>query len=679
MVLDNRLSDGRMLAKRIVAVKRNRLLVVTGLLLVMALQLVHVACATSATWDEPHHLFDGYTVWTKHDYRLNAEVPPLVKMVAALPLLGRSLQVPENQGRSSPTEAFLDGRSFVFGNGVPHTLLPARLACIVFSLGLGWLVYLAAAEMFGYGAGLFALALLAFDPNLLAHGALVTTDVASACLFLATLYASYRYAKRPAALRLLLTTLAAGCLLASKFTGVFVLPMLMVLLLAGPAFVRSWKVLRERLLALVVICFGAWVVLWAFYGFRYKAAPAGAEMNPTLSVYLERMYDKADAPRLAALAKHHVLPEAYVWGLENTKQTEFEDTSYLWGKVYRHGNWWYFPMALLVKSTLPFLLLIALGAFAYPWDMRGKLEWAYLLVPAAIYLAVAMRSDFDIGVRHLLPVYALLYVMAGGVALSLARRDPRWQVLLVALLCWQILTSVRVAPAYMAYGNEAWGGPGAVHKYLSDANVDWGQQLLDVKKYIDEHHVTECWFAYFPDGAIQPQDYGVPCKRLPTTSTVWWLDLPEAVPPIIHGTVFISDSDLEGIEFGDGPLNPYEGFRERKPDAVIDYGVDVYTGSFAVPLASAIDTAHHADKLLQAGHKVEALGFAEAAARLAPESVPVETQLGDVLSAVGRKDEAMAKYRLALASAQHVRPDLQQGAIVTLQEKLRSLGFAGRL
>lgn len=244
---------------------------------------------------------------------------------------------------------------------------------------------------------------------------------------------------------------------------------------------------------------------------------------------------------------------------------------------------------------------------------------------------------------------------------------------LLVLLGWQVVTSARVAPAYMAYGNELWGGPLRVHRYLSDANVDWGQQLIAVKRYIDEHHVTKCWFAYFPDGAIEPQDYGVHCGRLPTTSTVWWLDLPEAVPPVIDGTVFISDGDLEGIEFGDGALNPYEVFRERRPDAVIDGGVDVYDGSFAVPLASALVTAHDADKRLSAGDKDGALALAQQAAKLAPESAPVEIELGDVLAALGRREEAKAAYERALFSAEAVRPDLQANLIADAQRKTHAL------
>jgi hypothetical protein len=265
----------------------------------------------------------------------------------------------------------------------------------------------------------------------------------------------------------------------------------------------------------------------------------------------------------------------------------------------------------------------------------------------------------DIGVRHLLPVYPFLYVLVGAAAMVLVDRDWRWSYLLGALLCWQLVTSVRVAPAYMAYGNEAWGGPAKVDRYLGDANTDWGQQLKAVKAYLDERHITNCWFAYFPDGSIDPEDYGVHCKRLPTSDLLYWLDVPVTTPPVISGTVLISAGDLEGIEFGDGKLNPYDQFWRVKPTAVIQHSVYVFDGTFAVPLAAALVEAHDASKLVDAGKIDAALAKAEDAARLAPWSGQVQDTLGDVLAADGKNAEALARYEAALRIEETVRPDLQ--------------------
>jgi len=393
---------------------------------------------------------------------------------------------------------------------------------------------------------------------------------------------------------------------------------------------------------------------------------------------LAKMHDQRDARLLRAMAKVRVLPEGYIWGLENTKETEWDDPSYFWGKVYRHGNWEYFPVALLIKSTLAFLILIALVPLAWRWGLGGRArEMVFLLVPVGVYLAVSMSSDMDIGARHLLPVWAFLYVFVGAVAMVLLDRDVRWGYVLGVLLCWQVVTSVRVSPAYMAYGNEAWGGPAKVDRYLGDANTDWGQQLKAVKAYLDERHITKCWFAYFPDGSIDTSDYGVNCKRLPTTDLLYWMDVPTPTPPVIDGTVLISAGDLEGIEFGDGKLNPYDQFWKVKPTDVIQHGVYVFDGTFAVPLAAALVEAHDASKLADAGQKNAALAKAEDAARLAPWSGQVQATLGDVLSANGKKVEALQAYETALQIEESVRPDLQEEEAAGVRARIAELKKAG--
>jgi len=189
--------------------------------------------------------------------------------------------------------------------------------------------------------------------------------------------------------------------------------------------------------------------------------------------------------------------------------------------------------------------------------------------------------------------------------------------------------------------------------------------------YLDARGIKDCWFAYFPDGSIEPSDYGIPCKRLPTTDTLWWMHLPMAVPAEIDGPVLISDGDLEGIEFGEGALNPYEAFRWVKPVAMLQNGVFVYDGHFAVPLASGLVHAQNAENLLGTGEVEAAAREAETAVGLAPQSVPVQTAVGDVLMRQGKKDEALVHYRAALVAATTIKPALQEDFVAPLQRKIR--------
>ena len=208
-----------------------------------------------------------------------------MKLVATLPLLHEKLWVPPLQGRMFKTEAYRDGRDFMERNDDPqHRLLfHVRLASSVFAAGLSVIVFLVGSELFGESAGLLALLLVVFEPNVLANSDLVTTDIGVTCFFLATIYCFYRYARQPSVIRLLLTGLAAGLTLSAKHSGILLAPMLLGLTLVEIACAERGR--RKRMTGALFGGFAAImvlavVVLWAFYGFRYAARPAGLVMNP---------------------------------------------------------------------------------------------------------------------------------------------------------------------------------------------------------------------------------------------------------------------------------------------------------------------------------------------------------------------------------------------------------------
>lgn len=648
---------------------------VVFLLLVLFLQLALSVRQESIGWDEGDHLFTGYMMWKHDDFGLNPEHPPLVKLMAALPLLHMQLRVPELQHRQFKLEAFLDGRNFAAWNYDKGILFRARLAVSVFALLLALLIFFAAREMFGNAAGFIALTLFVFDPNFLAHGALVTTDVGVSCFLFGSVYCFYRYVKEPSVPRLLVAGLVTGLAFASKHTGILLLPMLLALVIceclrrdAGGRRVRTFARLTGSFIATVLIGFA---VLWAFYGFRYSARPAGFSLHPPLATYLQQISKPFEARILGTAAHLHLLPESYLFGMADIQFVDDIYTTYFFGKIYPHGTWLYFPGVLLIKSTLPFLILgIATVILIATRRFQCWRELLFLTVPPAIYLAVAMSSNMNIGVRHILPMYAFLYVLVAGAAVTLIHRNGRWVYVVALLLAWQAFEAVHVYPAYMAYANEAWGGPADTRKYLSDSNVDWGQQLIAVKRYLDEHQITKCWFVYFPEGAVDPAPYGIPCNFLPTTDTLWWLNVPLHAPPSVDGTVLISDSDLEGFEFGPAPLNPYEEFKHLKPVAVIQHGVYVYQGHFDIPLAAAFSDDQEAQNLLDAKNAAAALPKAEAAFALAPDAVLPNIVLGDVLTAMGHADQARPHYENALHLAETVQPAFQEGWVPAMQARL---------
>jgi len=208
-----------------------------GLIILQMILVAIIVHGESLTFDEGDHIFAGYTMWQSGDYGLNPEHPPLVKLVATLPLLQEKLWVPPLQQRWFKSEAYRDGRDFMERNDGPsHRLLfRMRLAAGVFAVGLSVMVFLMGSELFGEPAGLLALLLVVFEPNVLANSDLVTTDMGVACFFLATIYCFYRYARRPSVIPLLLTGLAAGLTLSAKHSGILLAPMLLGLTLVEVA------------------------------------------------------------------------------------------------------------------------------------------------------------------------------------------------------------------------------------------------------------------------------------------------------------------------------------------------------------------------------------------------------------------------------------------------------------
>jgi dolichyl-phosphate-mannose--protein O-mannosyl transferase len=228
------------------AVTRRTLLAVVAILVgVLAAEELSMIRQQSLTWDEGADFFAGYEIWKQHDYGLNAAHPPLVKMLATIPLLNLALRVPDPaMFKPQPNmQGDIFGRELVFRNGPAYgaetLIFRARLVAGLFVVVLALLTFLAGRELFGAGAGLLAMTLFVVDPNVLAHGMYVTTDTALACLIFATVYAFYRYVKQPSLTRLALTGLAAGLALATKHSALILLPVLLVLTLGELVF--RWR------------------------------------------------------------------------------------------------------------------------------------------------------------------------------------------------------------------------------------------------------------------------------------------------------------------------------------------------------------------------------------------------------------------------------------------------------
>ena len=510
--------------------------------LVAALLVIFWFSATSAvrrmsqTFDEGFHLFAGWRYVQCRDFGINTEHPPLMKLVAASALRWAGVPPPAGACGNEPTTkdyGYGSGERYLFGQGLDAdaVLYWARRGVTIFAVALALLTFAFARRLFGYWAGIVALVLVTFDPTVLAHGALLTTDTALCACLLSAVFAAFCYLERPSPLRLLICGLALGLALAAKHSGILVLPITLLLFVMASLRrrARAGRIAR-RLLRNA----GAWalavivgvVVLWAVYGFHFSGRPGNVAMTLPLDDFLAQVRSQGThgfLPDWAIphAAKWHLAPLPYLYGLTDVLSIMIPgQPPFLLGTLYPHGQWFYFPVVFLLKNTLAFLAMLAVGVGVLAWralrpnahaDLRWKL--IVLLTPVLVVWVAAMQSGLNIGYRHVLTTFSFLCVLAAGGCVALIDRRRAWIYPISILLVLHAATSLRAWPNYLPYMNEAMGGSGQAYRYMTDANVDWGQGLLETRDWLQAHDVKDCWLAY--DGAADLSYYRMPCRLLP--------------------------------------------------------------------------------------------------------------------------------------------------------------------
>ena len=400
----------------------------------------------SATLDEPAHLADGYE-WFEGRYALDPAHPALARVLGAMPL--RFAGVP-------PATA---GNATERGNALLHhghywsNLARARRGNLLLLIVA---IVAIAAWAKERAAALLAVAIFTSLPAVLGHAGVLTTDLAVTAMLVVAIVALERFLARPSWTRALLLGLAIGLGVLAKFSFIVFFPAA-GLVLTGRGRLKP----ALRLAPVVAIC--AFFVVWG--GYRFSVGKASALSRDAVFLF----HYAAPEPLIGAarwLAETRVPAPAFVLGLASLKFHDREGhEAYLLGEVRQHGWWYYFPAVFFYKTPLPFLILAA-------WGMRARPRLA--LVALAILL-VAMSGSINIGVRHVLPIYAPLSILAAHGVIDIARRAkaPFSRAALAALVVWLFGGIALAHPDYLAWFNGlAQPNPARI---AVDSNLDWGQ------------------------------------------------------------------------------------------------------------------------------------------------------------------------------------------------------------
>jgi len=535
------------------------------LALMGALQALSVR-QESQTFDEGAHLAAGYSYWKTGDFRLNPEHPPLGKLLNAIPLLFLNPDLPLNHPAWEAADGVRFGREFLYHNRIPADtmLFAARMVTVACTLFLGVALAWWTRKRFGAPAAILAVWFFAFDPNVIAHGRYVTSDLFVtffsflACIFFGEYLLDARKRDRWVA------GVAAGLALASKFSAVFLLPVFALLFWLrhreDPAHVKTSEAAQTAAAVLIASS----LVVALTYSVPAKRRPGHAmnRVTHTQPWNPNTLHGKV----LSFLNDRFRLPPwSYpaALGLVADHDTTGHP-SYLFGRRSQRGWWYYFPLAFLVKA--PAALLLALLAFLVLFALRRErpLPFAYwvAIIPILVYGWFTIGSRINIGIRHLLPVFPFLFALLGA---GLTRWSWRGRAIAIPLLTTMLAAeSLAIYPHYLAFFHFICGGPANGPKYLVDSNIDWGQDVIKLKRHLDQRGVKTFWVCYF--GSAELEYYGLEALSLPPEREL-------GDTSKFDGVIAMSVTPLQGVYV---PPEDFAWLRKRTPDAKVGYSIYVY-------------------------------------------------------------------------------------------------------
>jgi hypothetical protein len=482
-------------------------LVVVALLAEMAFAMVTAARAQTATTDEPVYVGTAVAYLQRHTLAYNSEHPPLGKQLMEIGLwFAHPNPIPA--GFKGDEWALGDAVLYQSGNDAAALMLAARLPIIVLTLLFGLVVFFFARDLAGNPGAVAALALYCFAPDLITHGSLATLDVPAAGFLLTAVWLVWRGGRC-----LPLAGLALGAALATKMSVLPLVPVVLGLVVWG--YRRRW---RRGLAVAAGVGVVAVAVIWVSY----------LVVDPHLR------WSSAGVPSIDGLrgvvADLLPVPRAYRDGLLLQFQLEDNDWGgFLFGRQYDGSVWYYLPAALLVKEPLGMLLLWPAAAFALLRVRRFRPAAPYLLIPAAVLLAVSMTGSRDFGTRY---VVFLPMILAVATAVLFTLR-PGVKVVAGVLAGWVAVSSALAYPYYLPYSNEAFGGPARTWTRLHDSNSDWGQDLGRMAALLrDKYGNPTVWLVY--KGGGDPQYEGIRYRD------------PEIVPADqVHGFLVLSNDAID--------------------------------------------------------------------------------------------------------------------------------------
>jgi hypothetical protein len=591
-----------------------------------------------AVVDEAAHVPAGISHWQTGDFSLYRVNPPLGRMLAALPVLlvgPRTTYVHVNHGPGARSE-WAVARDFAELNASSYIrmLFLARLPGVVWSLLGALIINRWCGELYGRWAGCFGVALWVFDPTVLAFAQVVTPDIPAAVAGLLATYVFRHYLRRRSWSLAILSGLLLGVSQITKFTMVVLYVIWPVIALAyylgrreglesetpgsrgrksgteigspsrsfhhvaadvmGRAPRGSWRILLQA--AIIVLASLDIINLAYFFQDTCRGLGSFTFVSQILTDGPGALAGGVSTNRFRGSWLGNLiipLPAEYLQGIDvQRKDFEIGLPSYLRGEWRNRGWLYYYLYALAVKEPLGISLLAAWGFILAILRHRSCACWydeLTLCLPVVVILSlVSSQTGFNHHMRYVLPVFPFVAVATAKLAFFLRPDRPRLAILVLALLAWAIISSVRVCPHSMSYFNELAGGPENGHNHLLDSNIDWGQDLLSLKEWYSSHPEARPFglaYYHFLDPRLVGIEFQTPPLGPDIGSSTENLNNPAPIGPqagyyalsvnFLRGGTFVAPDGRGGYSWI-SRRDAFAYFRHFQPIARAGYSIYIY-------------------------------------------------------------------------------------------------------
>lgn len=533
-----------------------QLAVIAILVLFMVVQELISITQNSLTSDENLYIGAGKEIFETGNFKTVVVMahPPLSYYVGSIFLtpLNFEKEIWQNhdwkRGQDVAFHSGYNSGRIIFFSRLPFAFLSVFLALYV----LKW-----ATELYGAKSGIVALFLYSFNPSVIAYSGIATTDFTAAAMMFVAAYYFWKLFKEPSRKNLMLSGIFLGFALLSKITAVLLILVFMVL---GIICIYNGKCkinIKTLLKNLLIMLFISFLLIFSFYGFQFdtlsNSLPAGffadkarQELSKTgfFSKQLLYVYDNVKLP-----APSYIGEIGYLFYISSQP-----NPGYLFGRITDNVVWYYVYVTFLLKTGVTLLIfLVMLFVFRKRVPQKDLLAKLSLWLPILfVFINFSLTNKMS-GVRHILAVYPFMFVLASNIVNVKPNKQKKYNLIVYALLFYYALSTILIAPHYMAYISEIFGGPDNAYKILVGSSIDHGQDLYRLKEYMGKNNIKKIKLSYF--GQADPKDYNISYEYLPSPNFLLWTP-GYTMPPATErtedcsekkGLIAVSITNLENV------------------------------------------------------------------------------------------------------------------------------------